>query len=324
MYKITLLLLCISVSFAWEGGSYDYPAHIKGTNLFIGNVNAALNCPLLRENGITSIIDLYGGGCECDGIARHKMSIYDTLSQPLFPLAEQIRRYVGTKSDKILHLIHCQAGISRSASVIAYIMMKDYNRSLDDAIEEIKSVRDVIQPNAGFMDQLRAAEVWINYCAFHLSYFCREFENPWKILDELQDCKLSFFRSFLGSYDDECPPIETVITLLARRTTYSFFDILVQFMGESYRNRIKLWQVTGPWDFPKFIGTHGAADESRWWLQIPVLCNNNCEYLFSAKDSCVEFEQLCLLVLQKLNDPRASFVAAKLRNAAQDRKKEEL
>lgn len=51
-------------------------------------------------------------------------------------------------------LVHCHAGVSRSATIcIAYVM---YSRhaSLDTAFEFVKSRRSEISPNAGFMHQL--------------------------------------------------------------------------------------------------------------------------------------------------------------------------
>lgn len=51
-------------------------------------------------------------------------------------------------------LVHCHAGVSRSATIcIAYVM---YSRhaSLDTAFEFVKSCRSEISPNAGFMHQL--------------------------------------------------------------------------------------------------------------------------------------------------------------------------
>ena len=47
-------------------------------------------------------------------------------------------------------LIHCFAGISRSATIlIAYLMRKNYIK-YDVAKEQVKSKRDIIKPNPGF------------------------------------------------------------------------------------------------------------------------------------------------------------------------------
>lgn len=51
-------------------------------------------------------------------------------------------------------LVHCQAGISRSATIcLAYLMMKQRVR-LEEAFEFVKQRRSVISPNFSFMGQL--------------------------------------------------------------------------------------------------------------------------------------------------------------------------
>jgi protein-tyrosine phosphatase len=55
-------------------------------------------------------------------------------------------------------LVHCQQGISRSASmVIAYLIAKE-NMSLKDALELVKSKRQIVNPNPGFMSHLAQFE----------------------------------------------------------------------------------------------------------------------------------------------------------------------
>ena len=55
-------------------------------------------------------------------------------------------------------LVHCRAGVSRSATVcIAYIMQKQ-GLSLDSAYEFVKSKRPVIDPNINFIRQLQKFE----------------------------------------------------------------------------------------------------------------------------------------------------------------------
>jgi len=52
-------------------------------------------------------------------------------------------------------LVHCNAGVSRSASVIlAYLIVKN-NLTFDDAYLMVKTARPCIKPNDGFMIQLR-------------------------------------------------------------------------------------------------------------------------------------------------------------------------
>jgi protein-tyrosine phosphatase len=55
-------------------------------------------------------------------------------------------------------LVHCAAGVSRSASVvIAYLMLKK-NYSFDEAFSTTKRARPCISPNHGFLEQLQALD----------------------------------------------------------------------------------------------------------------------------------------------------------------------
>lgn len=52
-------------------------------------------------------------------------------------------------------LVHCNAGVSRSATiVIAYLMSKD-KISYEEAYEKVKQIRPCIKPNEGFARQLK-------------------------------------------------------------------------------------------------------------------------------------------------------------------------
>lgn len=54
-------------------------------------------------------------------------------------------------------LVHCQAGVSRSATMIAAYLIKYLGFSVSAAVDMVKTARPIANPNKGFMRQL---EVW--------------------------------------------------------------------------------------------------------------------------------------------------------------------
>jgi len=54
--------------------------------------------------------------------------------------------------------VHCVAGRSRSATIVIAWLMKSRGFSLDSAMEHCQAVRPNVQPNFGFMAQLRRFE----------------------------------------------------------------------------------------------------------------------------------------------------------------------
>lgn len=55
-------------------------------------------------------------------------------------------------------LVHCAAGVSRSASLVIAYMMKVKGMSFTESHNYVKSKRGVIQPNEGFIEQLKKYE----------------------------------------------------------------------------------------------------------------------------------------------------------------------
>ncbi len=55
-------------------------------------------------------------------------------------------------------LVHCNAGASRSVTIVAAYLMKTERIKLGDILQEMKAKRPCVQPNAGFMVQLQEYE----------------------------------------------------------------------------------------------------------------------------------------------------------------------
>lgn len=126
--------------------------------LYLGSIDEASNMNWLRDNDIKVILNvasevpLYSN---CD-IKTYKIYLNDSPLQDILPILQYTYSIIdeAIKNRKNI-LVHCYAGISRSASiVIAYLIMK-YGISLQDVYNYVKSKRNIINPNYGFIEQLK-------------------------------------------------------------------------------------------------------------------------------------------------------------------------
>jgi len=55
-------------------------------------------------------------------------------------------------------LVHCFAGVSRSSTIVISYLMKKLNWSYREALEHVRKQRWVVNPNPGFVRQLKRLE----------------------------------------------------------------------------------------------------------------------------------------------------------------------
>ncbi len=133
-----------------------YVSEILNGDLYISDYQSSLNYPLLHKIGIRQILTI---GKE---LTPHETKEFKTMYISLDDAEnEPIRDHFDSAHDFILRgptLVHCYAGISRSATLVLSYLIKYYNFSLDSALEHCRKRRPIINPNAGFIDQLAAYE----------------------------------------------------------------------------------------------------------------------------------------------------------------------
>jgi hypothetical protein len=133
----------------------DIPAQIR-PGLFLGSLSCLMNPRELDLLGITHIVSL----CQdCPTLTNRVQLIFRVTDRVTTDLLTDV---IPQCLDFISHgnstLVHCTAGVSRSASiVIAYLMWKE-GLSFDQAYADVQRARPMISPNVGFVEQLRKFE----------------------------------------------------------------------------------------------------------------------------------------------------------------------
>ncbi|XP_016073869.1 PREDICTED: dual specificity protein phosphatase 21 [Miniopterus natalensis] len=127
------------------------------SSLYISNSMAANNRFLLSSNRITTVINVSVEVVNTffEDIQYLKVPVTDSPSARICdffdPIADHIHS-VEMKQGRTL--VHCAAGVSRSATVCMAFLMKYHTVSLLDAHTWTKCCRPIIRPNNGFWEQL--------------------------------------------------------------------------------------------------------------------------------------------------------------------------
>lgn len=132
-------------------------SEILENKLYFTDMFAANDKGLLINRNIKGIISL--GGFEeqvyyihHDGIEHHYVYIDDDEGEPISEHFEECVDFIDSIDGAVL--VHCYAGISRSATiVIAYLMIKR-GMIYEEAIRFVQKKRSFICPNKGFLISL--------------------------------------------------------------------------------------------------------------------------------------------------------------------------
>ena len=129
--------------------------------VYLGSIEAALDTPDLKKRGITHIINAAKDATYDSELPQIRLHLDDIPRENLFRVLEPSRivmnRILLTNSENKI-LVHCMAGVSRSASVVIYYLMKNEGLTYDQALAKVRKTRSFVNPNAGFEMSLKAVE----------------------------------------------------------------------------------------------------------------------------------------------------------------------
>jgi atypical dual specificity phosphatase len=137
--------------------AYNEPVCVFEDWLFIGGFHAAQNEPFLRKHKIEyifrAVYDEESSGFA--GIAYECHPLEDDDRQELSHAMRTCLEFLrAAKSENKRALVHCHAGISRSAALIIGYLILDHRMALMDAWTLVKLNSPSARPNNSFMEQL--------------------------------------------------------------------------------------------------------------------------------------------------------------------------
>nr|XP_020852200.1 dual specificity protein phosphatase 18 isoform X2 [Phascolarctos cinereus]XP_020852201.1 dual specificity protein phosphatase 18 isoform X2 [Phascolarctos cinereus] len=127
------------------------------SSLYLGNGLAANNKVILSSNRITTVINVSVEVVNTfyADIQYVQVPVADTPLSRLYDFFDPIADKIHTvEMQQGRTLLHCAAGVSRSAALCLAYLMKYHSMSLLDAHTWTKSCRPIIRPNNGFWEQL--------------------------------------------------------------------------------------------------------------------------------------------------------------------------
>ncbi|XP_026879630.2 uncharacterized protein si:dkey-175m17.7 [Electrophorus electricus] len=135
--------------------------------LFLGNERDAQDLDLLLRLNVSYVVNvtthlpLYHVDT---GLVRYKrLPATDNSKQNLRQYFEEVFEFIeeAHQSGRGV-LVHCQAGVSRSATIVIAYLMKHTLMTMTDAYKYVRSRRPVVSPNLNFMGQLLEFERDLN------------------------------------------------------------------------------------------------------------------------------------------------------------------
>nr|XP_057930928.1 dual specificity protein phosphatase 8 isoform X2 [Doryrhamphus excisus] len=127
-------------------------------HLYLGSQKDVLNKDLMLQNGITYVLNASNTCPKPDFISEShfmRVPVNDNYCEKLLPWLDKTNDFI----DKAMVsncrvIVHCLAGISRSATIAIAYIMKTMGLSSDDAYRFVKDRRPSISPNFNFLGQL--------------------------------------------------------------------------------------------------------------------------------------------------------------------------
>ncbi|KAM9365498.1 dual specificity protein phosphatase 19-like [Pholidichthys leucotaenia] len=141
-----------------EDTSLDLQVGVVRPFLLLASQDAAHDIDTLRRYKVSHVLNVAYGVADLfpDQLVYKTIQILDLPDTGITSYLQECSSFIdqARQQDGVV-LVHCNAGVSRSSSiVIGYLMLRE-GLSFDDAYSQTKLARPSIRPNPGFYQQLQ-------------------------------------------------------------------------------------------------------------------------------------------------------------------------
>ena len=139
------------------------PSSSRPGALFLGSISAVLDPSNLEHNNIAVLVQVLDvpwlPQSERDGYECYRMDVLDLETEDIFPHLEGAVECIDaalTRGKNVL--VHCQQGVSRSATIVIAYLIRKRGMTYDAAAAFVRQRRPCVKPNSGFVRSLKAYE----------------------------------------------------------------------------------------------------------------------------------------------------------------------
>ncbi|KAJ3998375.1 hypothetical protein F5050DRAFT_1567358 [Lentinula boryana] len=124
--------------------------------LWIGGLPSAMDTENLKANKIYSVLSAMRGKISIhETFVKHQIFLDDSEEEDILIHLLPAIAFIQSELDKGRGvLVHCQAGVSRSATIVAAYLMHNRQMSVEEALDLVRKARPEIDPNPAFIAQL--------------------------------------------------------------------------------------------------------------------------------------------------------------------------
>lgn len=136
----------------------SYPSEILPGFMFLGTWEHAEDKELLKELKVKSVVTIHNTPENLEvakGVKQLPITLADVESENILPhFSASFAWMEAAREAKHRVLVHCGAGVSRSATLVIAYLLRRHGLSLPAALAFCQRQRAVVQPNDGFMRAL--------------------------------------------------------------------------------------------------------------------------------------------------------------------------
>lgn len=137
--------------------SLDLQVGLVRPFLLLSSQDAAHDMETLRTHQVTHVLNVAYGVPNPfpDQMIYKTLPILDVPEIDITTFLEECNSFIDQARDQNgVVLVHCNAGVSRAASIVIGYLMSREKCSFEEAYSQVKSARPSARPNAGFYHQL--------------------------------------------------------------------------------------------------------------------------------------------------------------------------